>query len=71
MFKANAAGSQRLLTRAETGVFSADLSIFGTADRQGRYMYKNQLTRCSFRCLQHKHQKAWWSSLFQVGVNRA
>ena len=28
------------------------------------------MDRCSFGCLGQKHQKDWWSSLFQFGVDR-
>ena len=50
--------------------FLNHFSIFGTAARQERYMYKSKLTRCSYGCLEHKQKKDFWSSWFQFGVDR-
>ena len=47
-----------------------NFSIFGAAAQQECCMHENSQTRCSFGRLGQKHQKDWWSSLFQIGVDR-
>ena len=59
-----------MLTRAKTVYFALNFSIFGTAALQDYYLHRKSPDGCSVGCLGKKHQKDWWSSLFQIGVDR-